>query len=235
MIFFSRKILFLRLAAVLCFHILFSVKAYSQGAGPGWMMHNSINGPMCVEGPMALMWDDEVSLGVEKLKDGIAIKWTTKNATKVKDLHEMGDHLKELKSQVSKDKNGIKSGFRDHMNLRGTRRQGKWGMMQGMRHGFMMGWYGDPIPSTPASIKKGKALYEESCQSCHGKEGRGDGPEAKGLAVVPADLASLTKRFPKHHFYMQIAYGRGEMPAWKDTYSTEDIWHLTNYIRAFSK
>ncbi len=42
---------------------------------------------------------------------------------------------------------------------------------------------------TPALLARGKALFEQNCRSCHGSEGRGDGPAAKGLSPPPRDFA----------------------------------------------
>lgn len=36
----------------------------------------------------------------------------------------------------------------------------------------------------------GKTLYISKCMTCHGFEGRGDGPEASTLLTKPADLLS---------------------------------------------
>ncbi len=35
---------------------------------------------------------------------------------------------------------------------------------------------------------RGKALYEQHCQSCHGPHGRGNGPVAASLKVSPTDF-----------------------------------------------
>lgn len=40
----------------------------------------------------------------------------------------------------------------------------------------------------------GAAFYEANCTSCHGPEGRGDGPAAAGLKPKPADLTTLAAR-----------------------------------------
>ena len=36
----------------------------------------------------------------------------------------------------------------------------------------------NPIAVTPGVLAKGKKLYEDNCQKCHGKGGKGDGPDA---------------------------------------------------------
>lgn len=40
----------------------------------------------------------------------------------------------------------------------------------------------------------GRALYSEFCVSCHGAEGRGDGPRAAALDRAPADLTGISAR-----------------------------------------
>ena len=42
-----------------------------------------------------------------------------------------------------------------------------------------------------AVYDNGSTIYRHSCAFCHGQSGKGDGPEAKGLAVPPADLTTL--------------------------------------------
>ncbi|MEW5764701.1 MAG: c-type cytochrome [Acidobacteriota bacterium] len=46
------------------------------------------------------------------------------------------------------------------------------------------------LSATPALLARGRALFEQNCRSCHGPEGRGDGPAAQGLAPPPRDFAS---------------------------------------------
>jgi mono/diheme cytochrome c family protein len=33
----------------------------------------------------------------------------------------------------------------------------------------------------------------------------------------------------------KIANGRGPMPAWKETLSQKDIWHLTNFVQSLGQ
>src|SRR5262249_55521801 len=47
-----------------------------------------------------------------------------------------------------------------------------------------------PVRYTTGAIARGASLYAEHCSVCHGALGRGDGPAAASLAVVPADLAA---------------------------------------------
>ena len=41
------------------------------------------------------------------------------------------------------------------------------------------------MTATPALLTRGQALYNQNCVACHGTEGHGDGPAAKGLNPPP--------------------------------------------------
>ncbi len=45
------------------------------------------------------------------------------------------------------------------------------------------------LTATPALLDRGRALFERNCRSCHGPEGRGDGPAAGGLSPPPRNFA----------------------------------------------
>lgn len=40
----------------------------------------------------------------------------------------------------------------------------------------------------------GRTAYMENCASCHGADGKGDGPAARDLAVAPPDLTTIAAR-----------------------------------------
>ncbi|MBA4131271.1 MAG: hypothetical protein C0519_07580 [Hyphomicrobium sp.] len=75
----------------------------------------------------------------------------------------------------------------------------------------------------------GLTEYEIACMSCHGLDGKGDGPKAGTLSVMPADLTRIAQRnggtFPRNAIYDMIdgrgvipAHGRRDMPIWGDRY-----------------
>jgi len=35
-----------------------------------------------------------------------------------------------------------------------------------------------PLKSSPDLVKKGKSLFDSNCQKCHGRLGKGDGPDS---------------------------------------------------------
>lgn len=78
----------------------------------------------------------------------------------------------------------------------------------------------------------GRWDYENSCASCHGVAGRGDGPLVRYLVSLPSDLSLLAKRnggvFPKDRVASMIdgrgtadigPHGTREMPIWGSTFS----------------
>jgi mono/diheme cytochrome c family protein len=76
-----------------------------------------------------------------------------------------------------------------------------------------------------ASLDLGKMLFESKCATCHGMDGKGDGPQAQTLPKKPANLTTLAKRhggvFPTQHVKGVIdgrvdvlAHGPREMPVW---------------------
>ena len=90
----------------------------------------------------------------------------------------------------------------------------------------------NPVAATADSIAQGKRIFASNCVTCHGVNGEGDGPLAKGLDPKPANLAAMATQHPDGDFAWKVAHGRGAMPAWKDILSERDIWHTVNYIKA---
>ena len=74
--------------------------------------------------------------------------------------------------------------------------------------------------------KIGQGLFAGYCTSCHGAEGRGDGPVSEYLKVAPADLTKLVDadgKFPFDEVLKKIdgreqpkSHGSSDMPIWGD-------------------
>ncbi len=90
--------------------------------------------------------------------------------------------------------------------------------------------------STPAdALQRGESLYQENCARCHGESGNGDGPDAAqaGDVAVFTDQAFMAQ-LSAAEMASVIASGQGNMPAFGDQLSQEDIWALTGYLRTLS-
>jgi len=97
----------------------------------------------------------------------------------------------------------------------------------------------DTTPDSPAKIRRGAAVFERHCSSCHGWNGQGSGPEAFALVPAPADLewlAGTPKAKADPYMYWTIAEGGGafesQMPSFKLTLARKDIWAVIAYVRA---
>lgn len=76
----------------------------------------------------------------------------------------------------------------------------------------------------------GGGLYRAHCASCHGVEGRGNGPVGPMMRKQPPDLTQLTRRngglFPEARIRRIVdgreveSHGTREMPVWGDVFKT---------------
>ena len=92
----------------------------------------------------------------------------------------------------------------------------------------------NPIPPTADSVASGQVVYERYCLTCHGVNGRGDGPGAEGLEPPPADLAVHVPLHGDADIFRFIANGIDgtSMVGLADNLTDDEIWHVINYIRA---
>ena len=93
----------------------------------------------------------------------------------------------------------------------------------------------NPVKPTKESIAAGKAMFQQTCASCHGMEGKGDGPAAVALNPKPANF---TKGQFKHGdtdaaIFKTISTGvpGTGMVGWSSI-PEKDRWNLVNYIKS---
>ncbi len=81
----------------------------------------------------------------------------------------------------------------------------------------------------------GKKSVETNCSSCHGPQGKGDGPAAAALTPKPANWQSdKVKKESDGEIFWKITNGRGPMPPWKHL-PEKERWQIVNYIRTLQK
>jgi len=97
----------------------------------------------------------------------------------------------------------------------------------------------NPIPPNPDSLAIGQELYQQNCLLCHGVSGAGDGPLGRTLNPAPADLTLHTAPgvHPDSRLYDWITNGfpNSVMPAFQETLTDEERWHVVNYIRTLAQ
>jgi len=81
-----------------------------------------------------------------------------------------------------------------------------------------------------ASVERGKEIYESYCLVCHGENGGGQ----KDKGVDFSDPNFWAKESDEEVEEV-IENGRGQMPAWKGTLSSDDIHSVVMYIKTFAK
>ena len=94
-----------------------------------------------------------------------------------------------------------------------------------------------PAHSTEGQAAKGRPLYERYCLSCHGPEGRGDGPLGLHLNPPAANFHTPESRNKSDEVLLKaIREGHSEtaMASWKDELLDEELQDVLAYIRKLS-
>ena len=87
--------------------------------------------------------------------------------------------------------------------------------------------------------KKGREIFINTCASCHGMEGAGDGIVSIGLEPKPRDLADkdYISLLSDSYLYTVISLGGKSvkksalMPQWNEILSEDEIWDVISHIR----
>ena len=109
------------------------------------------------------------------------------------------------------------------------------------------------VPAAYTDPSSGKEMYKEYCASCHGMDGKGDGPAAPALKMPSTNLTTLAAKnggtFPAAHVAAVIqgdaltpAHGSKDMPVWGPIFRSMGghsqaqvqlrIRNLTNYLES---
>ena len=90
----------------------------------------------------------------------------------------------------------------------------------------------NPTTGSPESLNRGQVMYEIHCLTCHGEQGRGDGPVGLKFLVAPMDLTmDYVQLQPDGQIYYTISHGSIAMPFYRDSMDAVDRWHVVNYVR----
>lgn len=96
--------------------------------------------------------------------------------------------------------------------------------------------YSYTLHYTPEQLALGAEVYRDFCAACHGDSGRGDGPDAPTLREPPGNLTDpeAMLALSDEHIYTMIAEGAGEMPAFADDLSEDEMRAAVVYTRTLS-
>jgi len=115
----------------------------------------------------------------------------------------------------------------------------------------MVAGFGGAAAADDPAVALGQKLYTQYCASCHGADGKGNGPEAAKLDPKPGDLTQIAKKnggkFPFYETMLLIsgrsataqdqntdlpglspgnipkAHGDPKMPVWGEVFSREEL------------
>lgn len=88
----------------------------------------------------------------------------------------------------------------------------------------------NPIRYDVDSVARGRQLFEQHCQRCHGYYGEGNGIVGATLDQKPANLLRLSGKQMEGAFAWKIRQGRDQMPSYREVLSDTDIWHIVNFV-----
>ena len=91
----------------------------------------------------------------------------------------------------------------------------------------------NPITADAKSLAAGKSIYARECATCHGDNGKGNGPDAADLSRQPTDftLPAVASQSDGELFW-KLTEGKKPMPRYRRMLSEDDRWNVVNYIRS---
>ena len=97
--------------------------------------------------------------------------------------------------------------------------------------------------STRVAVSGIDQKYNSFCSTCHGMDGQGHTPMAKGLNPPPRNLTDLSwqKKTTDQRIYKVLKEGgtsvglSATMAAWGGVLSEDEIWQMVKKVRSFAK
>jgi mono/diheme cytochrome c family protein len=99
-----------------------------------------------------------------------------------------------------------------------------------------------PVPTEYAGLtnplgtdaaNEGAEVFKTNCETCHGRQGHGDGPAGQALDPRPRNLAEIQTKAGDDFLFWRIREGKPgtSMVAWKGILTDEQIWQAISFIR----
>lgn len=90
------------------------------------------------------------------------------------------------------------------------------------------------LPKSPVDLAQGAAIYAQSCASCHGPRGLGDGPAAAGMALKPPAIGSaepMHDRSPAMMYrIVSVGIAGTPMAGFAGQLSVDQRWNIVSYL-----
>ena len=108
----------------------------------------------------------------------------------------------------------------------------------------VLAFFGTGSATGRPDLEVGRRLFESTCASCHGAQGRPDpgNPVAKALDPPPADLSDplFNSREPALDWQLVVKHGghalglSKQMPAWGSTFTDVEIEAIVAYVKTLA-
>ena len=94
----------------------------------------------------------------------------------------------------------------------------------------------NPVAVNDSSIAAGQKIYLQRCVGCHGRTGKGDGPDAADLGIHPAKLSdAAVQQQTDGELFWKVTVGKKPMPNYRSRLSPTDRWNVINYLRTLAR
>jgi mono/diheme cytochrome c family protein len=95
----------------------------------------------------------------------------------------------------------------------------------------------NPVKATESSLATGRQQYQTFCTPCHGPEGKGGTTGLVATKFIPTpDLtnAELQRQRTDGYWHAYIVTGGAVMPGYGEALSSQEAWHIVNYLRSLA-
>ena len=94
----------------------------------------------------------------------------------------------------------------------------------------------NPIHASPQALDAARIMYDDHCERCHGKTGKGDGADATKFSTSPRDLTDSSRMNAQSdgELFYKISEGRRPMPEFKTKLTEEQRWQLVLLMRSMA-
>lgn len=87
----------------------------------------------------------------------------------------------------------------------------------------------------PAKAKEAKKLFKQKCVKCHGSDGSGNTTYGQIIGATNLTDPEWQERVDDKRLVSSIKHGSGQMPAFGEKLTEEQIASLTSYVRTLRK
>lgn len=107
-----------------------------------------------------------------------------------------------------------------------------------LRRDLIAGYNVQVMPRAAPDLARAQQLYADNCAACHGLEGHGDGPAARGMEPAPTDFRD-SERYQQrtlYGLYSTISAGVEDtaMRGFQQSLSEDDRWSLAFLVGAWA-